>query len=229
MTTAQAWDCTQARLSLGVYVLGVIDPAEHGPVDDHLATCQDCRNEFVGLAGLPALLAQVSVAEAARISAADSPSAGELPGPAPAPAPARRRRRTRWYYCAAAAAAIIAAVAVVGLRTTRTVAGPFPGGSGSWQTAHATSRVTGTSATVAYAQHPWGTAVEAQVDHVPVGTTCQLWIVHPDGTRTQVASWTAARDQGHVWYAGSMPSVAGSVGEFQITSGGRLILTIAPA
>ena len=32
----QTWDCADARLSLGVYVLGAIDPAERALVDAHL-------------------------------------------------------------------------------------------------------------------------------------------------------------------------------------------------
>ena len=46
----QTWDCTDARLSLGVYVLGAIDPAERALVDAHLLTCRDCRDELAGLA-----------------------------------------------------------------------------------------------------------------------------------------------------------------------------------
>ena len=47
----QTWDCADARLSLGVYVLGAIDPAERALVDAHLLTCRDCRDELAGLAG----------------------------------------------------------------------------------------------------------------------------------------------------------------------------------
>ena len=47
----QTWDCAEARPSLGVYVLGAIDPAERGLVDAHLVTCRDCRDELAGLAG----------------------------------------------------------------------------------------------------------------------------------------------------------------------------------
>jgi Putative zinc-finger len=233
MTTAQAWGCTEARPSLGVYVLGAIDPAEHDPVDAHLATCPACRDEFAGLAGLPAFLEQVSPGEAARISADAWPSGEEQPRPAADLASARRRRARRRYLAAAAAAAAVIAIGIFlspwSAGSTRTVVVPFSAGTGGWQTAQAASQITGTSATVAYARHPWGTAIEALVNHVPVGTTCQLWIVHPDGTRTQVAAWTAARDQGRVWYAGSMPSTAGPVGEFEITSAGRLLLIITRA
>ena len=68
----QTWDCTEARPSLGVYVLGAIDPAERGLVDAHLTTCRDCRDELAGLAGLPALLARVNPDEISRIRADDT-------------------------------------------------------------------------------------------------------------------------------------------------------------
>lgn len=57
-------DCAEARLSLGVYVLGAIDPAERALVDSHLAGCRDCRDELAGLAGIPALLSRVGAEEA---------------------------------------------------------------------------------------------------------------------------------------------------------------------
>ncbi|HJZ07209.1 MAG TPA: zf-HC2 domain-containing protein, partial [Trebonia sp.] len=57
-------DCAEARLSLGVYVLGAIDPSERAQVDSHLAGCRDCRDELAGLAGIPALLSRVGAEEA---------------------------------------------------------------------------------------------------------------------------------------------------------------------
>jgi len=74
-------DCSEARLSLGVYVLGAIDPAERALVDSHLAGCRECRDELAGLAGLPALLARVGTEEALALAAADGPGA---PGAPPA-------------------------------------------------------------------------------------------------------------------------------------------------
>jgi hypothetical protein len=38
----ELWDCAQARVSLGVYLLRAIDPAERALVDVHLATCREC-------------------------------------------------------------------------------------------------------------------------------------------------------------------------------------------
>ncbi|MFF7356494.1 MULTISPECIES: anti-sigma factor family protein [Streptomyces] len=52
------------RLALGGYVLGVLSPAETEQVRAHLAECDACRAEHAELAGLPALLATVTAAEA---------------------------------------------------------------------------------------------------------------------------------------------------------------------
>ena len=234
----QIWDCTDARLSLGVYVLGAIDPAERALVDAHLLTCKDCRDELAGLAGLPALLARVNPDEISRITsedtvrtAADDRPPGELIGTVLDLA-AARRRRTRWRFAAAAAAVVAIAGGLFGglssITTTRTVPIPVSAPGTHWDTVEATSSVTGASASVAYSHELWGDAFEVLVDHIPVGTTCQLWVVHPNGTRTQVASWTTAKDEGNVWYSGSMAATAQPISKFQITADHKVLLTAMP-
>ncbi|MGW2714372.1 anti-sigma factor family protein, partial [Streptomyces sp. NPDC001356] len=52
------------RLALGAYVLGTLPPEEAELVSAHLAHCAECRAEHARLAGLPALLATVTLAEA---------------------------------------------------------------------------------------------------------------------------------------------------------------------
>ena len=230
------WDCTEARPSLGVYVLGAIDPAERALVDAHLATCRDCREELAGLAALPALLARVNPEEVSRIRAddavrvADEPPPEELIGTVLDLA-AARRRRTRWRFAAAAAAvAAVAGGLFGGLSSwpaTRTISVPVGNPSLHWETVQAASKITGASASVAYAHELWGDAFEVLVKNIPAGTTCQLMVVHPDGTRTQVAAWTTARDEGTVWYAGSMPATAKPISGFQITAGSRVLLAAA--
>jgi hypothetical protein len=232
------WDCTDARLSLGVYVLGAIDPAERALVDAHLVTCRDCRDELAGLAGLPALLARVNPDEISRITsedtvrtATDDRPPGELIGTVLDLA-AARRRRTRWRFAASAAAVVALAGGLFGglssITTTQTVAIPVSPGGTHWETVEATSAVTGASASVAYSHEMWGDAFEVLVDHIPVGTTCQLWVVHPNGTRTQVAAWTTAGDEGKVWYAGSMPATSQPISSFQITADKKVLLTARP-
>jgi len=235
----QTWDCAEARPSLGVYVLGAIDPAERALVDAHLATCRDCRDELAGLAGLPALLARVNPDEISRICADDAvrPVASdgppeELLGTVLGLAEARRRRN-RWRYLSAAAAVVAIAAGLFGglsaatsTTTTRTLI--VGAGPGAWDSASGTNHATGATATVAYSKQLWGNAFQVLVDHIPMGTTCELWVVHPDGTRTQVAAWTTSRDEGKAWYGGSMPNSAGSISRFEITAGDRLLLTIRP-
>ena len=236
----QTWDCTEARPSLGVYVLGAIDPVERGLVDAHLATCRDCRDELAGLAGLPALLARVDPGEISRMSAdhavrpvtSDEPPE-ELLATVHGLAEARRRK-TRWRYLSAAAAVAVLAAGLFGgltaatsTTTTQQVVVPFTH-SHNWETASAVNQATGVSGTVAYSHQLWGNAVEVVVDRIPIGTTCQLWEVHPDGTRTFVSSWTTAQDEGKVWYAGSLPSTAKPIGKFEITAANKVLLTVTP-
>jgi len=237
----QVWDCTDARLSLGVYVLGAIDPAERALVDAHLATCRDCRDELAGLAGLPALLARVNPDEISRICADDTVRAGTYAGADDRPPEEligtvldlaeARRRRTRWRFVATAAAVVAIAGGLFGglssITTTRTVPVPIGSPGTHWDTVEATGSG-GASASVAYSHELWGDAFEVLVKHIPVGTTCQLYVVHPDGTRTQVASWTTAKDEGNVWYSGSMAATAQPISKFQITADRKVLLTAMP-
>jgi len=239
----QTWECSDARPSLGVYVLGAIDPAERSLVDAHLATCQDCRDELAGLAGLPALLSRVDPDEISRICADDTvqtpvlvPEENEPPeelvGTVLDLAEARRKRN-RWRGLGAAAAvAAIAGGLFGGLSVagsgTKTVPVPLSVAGAKWDTVQATSATSGATASISYTRELWGDSFAVLVDHIPVGTTCELWVVHPDGSRTQVAAWTTARDEGKVWYSGSMASSARPISTFQITAGNRVLLTATP-
>jgi hypothetical protein len=219
-------------------VLGAIDPAERGLVDAHLATCRDCRDELAGLAGLPALLARVNPDEVSRICAddtvrtvTDDQPPAELLGTVRNLAEARRRRN-RWRFLASAAAVVVIAAGLFGglrsMGSTRVVHVPDSAGSGPWESVQTTSTLTGATATIDYSDQLWGYAFKVLVDRIPIGTTCQLWVVHPDGTRTQVAAWTTARDEGSVWYWGSMPSTAEKISRFQITAGSQVLFTARP-
>ena len=236
----QGWDCTEARPSLGVYVLGAIDPAERTLVDAHLATCRDCRDELAGLAGLPALLARVGPDEVSRIQADDTVRASfeerppdELLGTVLDLA-AARRRRNRWRFAAAAAAVAVIAGGLFGgvsaaTSTTHTVyAEEFSGGAGHWETAQTASQITGVSANIKYANELWGSNFEILVDGIAVGTTCEMWVIHADGSRTLVAGWTVSHDEGKVWYAGSAPVSAQPISSFEITAGNKVLLTATP-
>ena len=234
-----AWDCTDTRQALGVYVLGAIDPAERSQVDRHVTGCRECRDELAGLAGLPALLSRVSADEVGRISHED---AGPLTaGAAPAEdfvdslvslTAARRRRNRRWQAAAAAAAVVIAAAGVVaGLRLASAPA-PASGSAStppaSWQTARTTSALSGITATVRYNREPWGTAMDITVSGVPDGTTCQLWVTDAQGVHLAAAGWTVAHGDATAWYPGSSWVPVSQVQGFDVTAGNRQLATFLP-
>lgn len=235
----RAMDCPEARVSLGVYVLGAIDPAERAQVDAHLATCRDCRDELAGLAGLPALLARVSTEEAIALAASDGPfsaAADETPEPprellaTVLDLTAARRRRRRWREAGlgVAAALVIAAGVVGGLRLGSS---PAPSGtSASEQSAlyngpasGPMETVTGKSgnmtATVAYSSMGWGTQLDVKVNGIPVGTNCQLWAIDTNGKRYLAGNWVTDDDEGKVWYPGSVGVASKDVAAFQVTVG----------
>jgi predicted anti-sigma-YlaC factor YlaD len=231
MTSQPTPECDLARPELGVYLLGAIAPDDRALVDAHLLTCSACQAEIAGLADLPALLDKLSLEEVDRICPDDL--AGELAswGP-PADLAAARRRRNRSRYLVAAAAAVALIVGLLAGRTVLapgTVAVPVWPANTAWHTATGTSAATGASATVAFAHEPWGTAFQVLVHNIPIGTTCRLWVIHPDGTRTVAAGWTTAADEGQHSYPGSVASSAGPISQFQITAGTKTLVTVTPA
>jgi hypothetical protein len=236
-------ECPEARVSLGVYVLGAIEPAERAQVESHLATCRDCRDELAGLAALPALLARVTTEEALALAAAEGPPAGLAGGQAAPPEllgtvidlTAARRRRRRWREASlAVAAALIVAVGVFGGLRLGSNPAPSPIASGvtyagqpngPWRAA--TTSAGGMSATVSYRSMGWGTQLAVEVHGIPVGTSCQLWVIGPDGHRTLAGGWVTDDREGTVWYPGSAGVSAGGVHGFQIAVGGTRTLHLS--
>jgi hypothetical protein len=226
--TPQGWDCAETRISLGVYVLGAIDPAERALVDAHLATCRDCRDELAGLASLPALLARVDPEELNRIEA-DGGRQDEEPPPeligTVLDLAAARRKRTRWRYAAAAAAVVAMVGGIVGgLAASRSPVPSFDPGSGAW--AQAAAAVGPINANVWYADEDWGTAYAAKVNGIPQGTTCQMWVTYTDGTRAYITSWMTGVDEGNVFYWGSLPSTGKALASFQITANNKTLVSV---
>jgi anti-sigma factor RsiW len=68
-------ECADIRVQLGIYVFGAITPPDRATVVRHLVTCPNCRDELVGLAGLPGLLLRPPAVAAAFSS--DDHSEGE--------------------------------------------------------------------------------------------------------------------------------------------------------
>ena len=219
-------ECREIRQLLGVYVVGAIDPAERALVDEHLGQCQLCRDELAGLAGLPAMMSRVPVADVewldtavTELPALQEPSE-EMLASLVRQVSVKRRSRLRRSMVAVAAAAVIAAG---GAAATMQLTGP-PAVSNDVAQA-ASGRV---AAVVDYSPTGWGTAMRVQVSGIPSGTKCQFWVVGKDGRASYAGAWTVGGSLygGKAWYSASSPWKAGSVNSFRITSGDKLLLTI---
>lgn len=233
-------ECRDIRHALGVYVVGAIDPAERALVDSHLSICPECREELAGLAGLPALLRRVPVAEAQQLARDE---AIQLPAAESPPDELLRslldrstkvRRTQRWRRLAAAAAVVVLAggAGAAGWNALQP-SGTSSGTSGNvalapahWHTASASDVTTRTSATVKFMARSWGVAMDTRVVGVPAGTECQLQVTDAAGHRTVVGSWTATYGEDTVWYPGSSSVALTSLRSFQITSGGKVLVSV---
>jgi anti-sigma factor RsiW len=236
-------DCRDIRHALGVYVLGAIDPAERSVVDAHLSTCPECREELAGLAGLPALLRRIPVGEAQQLADDD---VDELPGAglAGAEVPSeemlrsllarttRARQARRWRGLAAAAAVVLVAgvAGAAGWSATHDSEGDADSSAvaAHFTSATATNPATHVAATVRYAAKDWGTVLDTQVKNVPTGARCQLVVTDSSGHSTVVGGWTTSYDEAGVWYPGSAPIALDSVRSFEITSQGKVLVTVKP-
>jgi anti-sigma-K factor RskA len=221
--------CRDIRQLLGVYVVGAIDPAERAQVDEHLAECQSCRDELAGLAGLPAMLSRVPAADVERLGLLSLPEAmqspDELLDSLLSKVSAKRKSRMWRNVAAVAAAAVIAAGGA-----TAAVSQLTSGGAVTEQV-WAKAGHGPVAAMVDYAPVRWGTAMRVQVSGLKPGTVCQFWVVGKNGTSEYAGAWTVMGNFGRgygdkAWYPASSAVSANSVRSFQITSGGKLLLTI---
>ena len=239
-----AADCREIRHALGVYVLGAIEPGERALVDEHLATCPDCREELASLAGLPALLRRVPTAEAQRLAAADqgdavteeTPSSKLLPSLLARTARARRVRR--WRELAVAAAVVVLALGAGAAGATLLRSGPATPpssvaaqghGHTAWHTVSAIDSRTGASLTVKYAPRPWGTTMAVRVSGIPSGTICQFQVTDTSGHHWVVGGWRVKYPGWPVWYPASTSLEDANVHSFEVTAGGKVLASVNAA
>jgi len=220
-------DCGDIRHALGVYVVGAIDPAERSVVDAHLSHCLNCREELAGLAGLPALLGRVPLADAERLALGDEEleeAPAELLDALLGQVAARRRAR-RWRVIAAAAAAAIIAVGGGGLAggilmSHRPSTTPYLV-RGSDQTTHV-------SAAVYYSSAKSGTGMQVQVTGIPNGTHCEFWVTTTAGRHLLVGGWTVNDYKSGNWYNASTTVPMSQLRSVDISgANGKILVWIA--
>jgi predicted anti-sigma-YlaC factor YlaD len=225
MTDMTRPGCRAIRQLLGVYVVGAIDPAERGILDAHLSVCSECRAELGGLAGLPALLGRVPLADAERMAEGDHGASDLEPPPELLNGLLRRvaarRRNRRWRSALGLAAAV--AIAAGGTATVFS-AHQHPQTEAQDVVRASNAHVT---AMVKYTGTPWGgSAMRVAILGIPTGTVCKFWVESGNNHWSVAGTWTVGPGYGEHWYSVSSSVPADSVDGFQITSQGKTLLNI---
>lgn len=217
------------RLELGAYLLGALDPADRSAVAAHLADCPACRNELAELAGLPGLLGQLTVEEAAAtLDVAGEPGQRVLDAALTGMTRARRQQRRRWLAGAAVAVLLAAGAATAGtIAATASVTASATAPTGV--TVTAADPTTHVQAIATLRGGPAGTVIGLRLAGVAPGLHCELIAVGTDGHREVAGTWRAAYT-GDVSVTGTTAIPQDELAALQVvtTDGAPLVTLPAP-
>ncbi|MFG2959451.1 zf-HC2 domain-containing protein [Streptomyces sp. NPDC048291] len=196
---------------LGAYVLGTLDEQEVRAVDEHVGSCDRCREELDGLREMESALGEVPP----EAFLDGPPEGGDLllqrtlrQARGERDGEVRRRGTVLAAVAAVAAAAVLGGGVLIGKSmggTTGEVADPPrssvsapatlpPAGT---RVASGTSTVTGSRMTLRVTPAASWVRVNASVAGIPVGEHCRLVVVSKDGRREIAGSWVVAdKDKG---------------------------------
>src|SRR3954451_2161261 len=178
-----AEDCRFWRESLGAYVLDHLPPGGRAAVEAHLRECRDCQTEAQALAPLSGLMSR---ADPAYLDAPPAPPAslGDRIAARIAPERRTRRRRRRMIgglaLSGTALAAAIAALLIVS-----------GGGDSEAPAQHVAfaSLPPGATVDAALRPRPYGTQIQVEVEGLPSGILCRVFLRRPDGRRVGAGSF----------------------------------------
>jgi hypothetical protein len=211
-------DHDELRELLGAYLLGGLEAEDRFRLDAHLRTCEQCRDELVTYAGLPALLRHGAPA----VEAAPEPDNGRLVAALDTLRAARRRQRRRLVLLGAAAAVVL--LSVGGIVTTLFAVGTDPDGGSS--TRFVAARTSGAQGEARLVEKGWGTEVGLELSGLPTGENFVAWVVAEDGTREQACNWGSTPTGGAV-VSGASAIARTRVTEVQVTTAGGTVLLTA--
>jgi hypothetical protein len=187
------------RTQLGAYALGALEPDEVREVDEHLATCAECRTELAELEEMKDFLGEVPP----EAFLEGPPEGGDLllqrtlrevreltPEPAPSPAHARARAkgRSRWLMVAAAVVVVAGALAggvALGRQTAPEADAPVAGSK------QVTATDPGTGTTMATTVEPragWSW-IRVNVKGLKAGAECRMFVTDKAGKTWAAGSW----------------------------------------
>jgi hypothetical protein len=68
--------------------------------------------------------------------------------------------------------------------------------------------------------------MDVRVTGIPYGTSCQMWVVNSGGQRLPAGGWTVAYSQQDGQYPASVSVASSMLRSFEITSDGRVLVTV---
>lgn len=180
----------ELREALGAYVLGQLDDVGlRRDLQEHLATCAECRAEVAEIGPLAAALRQVDPDDVRPVGIAPPPELDERVRLAlPLPAPTRRRWTpvVSGVLVGAAAAALVAVVVV-----TRDDAPDGP-------TIVAVDEVEsspGVTASAGLVDHTWGLEIKLEVTGLPADEIFEMWVTDDDGGSHAAGEFVGVADK----------------------------------
>ena len=212
MTSQPSRECREVELSLGVLVLGALEPAERPAIEAHIAACPRCSAILAELAPLPGLMHRLDPFErdaaaepqssqsASQQSAAQQSASQRSSPPQPLPlvplelrerlvlaARKERTRRRRWV-AGIAAAAVFVALSLAAAAS-----------SGLWgdrqaTVASATDARTSVRADVRLMPDATGSQLALSLTGVTPAEHCKLVAIDAQGRRDVAAAWVATYD-----------------------------------
>jgi hypothetical protein len=181
-------------MSLGVYLVGALDPDERAAVEAHLQDCVTCREELAQLAALPSMLAQLSIDDFP-LEPLEAPEhlfdrVAAVAREEHERTAARRQRHYRRLTAVAAAVVLIVGATVGSLIA---FGGHHSGGAAISATrGHVFSQTEhNVTMRVSLAAQTTGTGLKVTVSGLPRDEHCQLIAFAKDGSRDVAGRWDA--------------------------------------
>jgi hypothetical protein len=211
--------------SLGAYVLGALDDRERDRVDEHVAACDQCREELEALIPVRSYLAHMSSEELRALESQAVPPVA-LQTRLRTAVRAERRRALRRRVAAVAALAAVTVLAFVAWRASeeRLAGDRAPIAAAQAATTAAADARTGVRATVAATPRAWGTELRVRLSGAAPGERCRLVARARDGS-TEVAGtwWTTYSGSADLTGAAAIPAADLVALDVVTNAGHRLI------
>jgi hypothetical protein len=190
------------------YVLGSLSSSDRREYEEHLSTCQQCRDAVSELCGMPALLSRLDRDEVRAIDEGDvdaTPPPPQMLGTLLAKVSWRRRRSrmVTWTLATVAAAVLVIGVFVSFSATTQTQTHTPTSQAEAAPLTMMRVKPSAISSTVTLTDHSWGTRIEMNCiyqvspevsdasDDDEAGDKLAMVVVGRDGSQTQLATWVA--------------------------------------